>query len=233
MFWIFNLLVFQINLIKRFILDAKFKEDLASEYSGGISALIQELYIVKNYAEDNRNSVFILHPSKNSIKNRLSPLKWGKNSYYGESPMFDWESTLKHEGTFRRDHQFGSVMLSPVRDDGKPLDDLQRLIGMFLQYGMRETRKAIQLDNGEFAPQYNENIICIVCGSNKHYFEPSSTKKGSKYSFTCCECKHFSVYIYCYSCKNKLMKNGSYWTYHGTQPLNPTNVVCPVCDELL
>lgn len=45
----------------------------------------------------------------------------------------------------------------------------------------------------------------------------------------CEDCKHSFIYFYCWSCKNRLIKNGSYWSYHAFQALEPLDIQCPHC----
>jgi pyrethroid hydrolase len=220
--------------VHRFIMDAKFHENINEKKFGGISTVIDHMYnqseenmeknkkkLYRNYSKDKKNTVYILHPSKNSVPQKKTPQKWAKNSYYGELSMFDWDNNLPN-------HKYGGILLSPIRRSGNYLDDLQRLIGMFLQYGIEDNNK-IQDNNGKYDPIVREKIFCLVCGSDKYYGNTKETKNGIKYWITCCDCYHFTIYNYCAKCKNRLIKNGDYWTYHSTQVLDTTNIKCPAC----
>ncbi|MGE4502511.1 MAG: nuclease domain-containing protein [Thiomicrospira sp.] len=226
-------------ITKRLVLDAKFKDFFNTvEHS---SKVLKELYFDKDYQEQGKNSVFIIHPSQNSINPRKNPLNWAKSSTLGEVQIFDWESTtvkLQDQDFVNRTqhfHEFGSVYVSPTGDED-PLDNLQRLIGMFLQYSTedndlegkisKETEKAT-----EIVPE--GRLFCISCGSHEYGYEWKQTKNGWKLWITCKNCNHFSVYNYCGGCRTRLIKNGSHWTYHATEPLEPLNIRCPKCAGIL
>ncbi len=205
------------NPVHRLVMDAKFHEDINAKRFGGISTIINNLYNNKNYSEDNKNSVFILHPSKHAVPVKKTPQEWANNSYYGETQMFDWDKNAPN-------HKYGAILLSPMTRQGNYLDDLHRLIGMYLQYGMDDNSDANVNRLGK------EKIFCLVCGSDKQ--NPIGRDSHNKW-FTCEQCKHFTAYNYCGSCKNKLIKNGSYWTYHATKALEPANIKCPSCADVL
>ena len=195
----------------RFVLDAKFWEKLE------ISGIIDELYNQKNYSENSKNSVFILHPAKN-IK-----------SYYGECQKFDWDNKPPN-------HKYGAISLSPIQKDGKGsmyIKDLQKLIGMFLQYGMEDNQN-IKID-GKIDPYPKEKIFCMICGGNNCKIEHKKTKRGGgwKHWITCNDCSHMTIYSYCGNCKSRLVKNGTSWTYHKTDINEPINVKCPYCGDML
>jgi len=191
----------------RLVLDAKFYENINEQ--GGISSVIDLLYNKKNYAEDGNNGVYILHPAKASTPLTTTPQTWSENSYYGEDLVFSWDSVPP-------DHKYGAVLLSPIIHDGEYLDDLQRLMGMTLQY------------------LSHSKIFCIVCGSSNCHVDVRKTKSGyEKYFYTCNDCKHFFVNNYCANCLNRLWKHGSYWTYHATDASQPYNIQCPRCADLL
>lgn len=192
---------------RRFIMDAKFYENL------DISKVVNELYNVKNYAEGGNNSVFVLHPSKT------------QKSYYGEKRLFGWDSDFPN-------HRYGAIFLSPIQIRGNYLNDLQKLIGMFLQYGMEDNQNIGA--NDRIDPMPREKIFCVICGSFHTKIEQTKTMGGHyKYWITCKDCSHFSIYNFCGKCKNRLIKNGSYWTYHAMDILEPINVGCPYCGDTL
>jgi len=124
-------------------MDAKFREE--DKFPGEISNLMSELYFDKNYSEDSKNSVFILHPSINAISNRSNPQPWGKNSFYGESSVSDSLPDYPN-------HEYGAVLLSPFYEGyNSYLDDLQRLLGLYLQYNFE--------DNSESSMREDNRII--------------------------------------------------------------------------
>ena len=54
------------------------------------------------------------------------------------------------------------------------------------------------------------------------------TNRGS-ISLDCQECNHHFVYFYCWSCDNRLIKNGRYWNYHSSHATEPFDIKCPHC----
>ncbi|MBT7087986.1 hypothetical protein HN928_03385 [bacterium] len=162
-----------------------------------------------------------------------TPQDWGKNSYYGEDSLSEEED--------KPDHKYGAVLVSPFcKTYNSNLDDLDRLIGMFLQY-MIEENNLKQAKTNKIDTKPNGKVFCIVCGSCKCSLESQevgSKKMGKedrniKYMCKCDDCNHFFVINYCGSCKNRLWKHGIYWTYHKTHAFEPYNVQCPSCGTLL
>ena len=217
----------------RFIMDAKFYEET------DISSVVNQLYNQKDYSEQNQNKVFILHPSSKAVPKRKTPQEWSKHTYYGETVMFDeWDKDNKPP-----DHNYGAILLSPIKRQGATLDDLQRLIGMFLQYGLEDNKgdsffyEEEKKSNSapkvkKYNPMVKEKLFCIACGSDEYDHDYKPTPKGKKWWITCKHCSLFTVYSYCGSCQNRLIKNGQYWTYHATQALEPFNIKCPSCGEI-
>lgn len=239
---------------KRLVLDAKFYENIDTE--GGISKVINELYNFKskidchtndidylkkfkNYSDFFQNKVFILHPAPTAVPIVKTPQEWSEYTYLGETKMFDWDDQFP-------DHAYGGILLSPVENIGKVLDSLQMCIGMFLQYGIEENKLYEQPFNNWIMSQGNiskdsgfnpiplEKIFCTVCGNVDHECEVKNTYYGLKWQFTCSDCHHKTFYNYCVnkSCRNRLIKNGPYWTYHATQSMQPYNIKCPSCGEI-
>jgi pyrethroid hydrolase len=202
----------------RLVLDAKFYEQINAKKHGGISTVIKNLYSEKNYSEEKKNAVFVLHPSKQSIPKKKTPQTWAVNSFYGENQLFGWDEPLRNE----QNHMYGAVLLSPVMQS-RYLDDLQRLIGMFLQYGIEKNRGCRNK-----GADVNGTPFCLVCGSEKNL----SHKKNNSWN-TCAECGHFTAYNHCQKCGNRLIKHGEYWTYHATKALETFNIKCPSCANLL
>lgn len=209
------------------IMDAKFREDVK------IKDLIEELYHYKNYSQNNKNTVFILHPDANkSIHEKLTDKEWGNDAYYGEIQMFDY--TWDNDSF--PNHKYGSILLSPIRDEtknnyGNYLDNLQRLIGMAMQYQLEDNKK-IRIDN-ILNPKPKEKAFCLKCGSKDVQLESIPIgDRGIKYNCTCRICSHFYIYSYCQSCKTRLIKNGRYWSYHASQILQPFNIKCPHCNQI-
>jgi hypothetical protein len=207
---------------KRFVMDAKYYSQDLFQRQGGISNIIKTLYLDKNYSEDGRNSVFILHPAVNTIVDKVSPQSWGTNSFLGELEMFDWDSALRTEHY----HQYGAVCVNPVLRLSY-LDELQRLIGMFLQYGVEKN----QLDGKP--DDVNSFNFCLACGSHDLRLVEKSNANPRSSWYECNDCKHFTTYNHCFSCDTRLIKNGDYWTYHSQMPMQPLNIKCPACESLI
>jgi len=221
----------------RLVMDAKFYENINENHHGGISKVIKEMYEkndnkpkqYRDYSENNKNSVFILHPSENSVPKMKTPQSWAANSFYGENQMFVWDEYMRE----KYNHKYGAVLLSPMMS-GNYLDDLQRLIGMFLQYGIENNSLSLN-DKNEIDPDTKGIKFCLVCGSSDCTISKKHTlsNKGYKYWITCNQCHHFTTYSYCSGCRNRLIKHGQYWTYHATKALEPFNIKCPSCASLV
>lgn len=211
---------------KRLVIDAKF-QNFTQE---SLEKLVAQLYFpqvnnqsnydrnqsfnCKNYSEDFSNQVFIMHPKPRVISKPTSPLDWGKFCDYGQS------NAAKHK--------YGSIFVSPSLKHPHSADNLQRLLGMFLQ------------DNSQRVQGVNANwhdMYCMGCGNNnmdKMTFSYSQTQGGSdKWELKCDECAQLTIQSICYSCKNIIFKNGLKWTYHRTRAEQFTNVVCPECESFL
>ena len=210
---------FGTNKTHRLVMDAKFHEEV------NIEEQIDLLYHQKNYSEDNKNTVFILHPDANkSIKKKRTPKTWGYDAYYGEVKMFNfsWDKGNKPN------HKYGAILLSPMGRKGNFLDNLQRLIGMSMQYRMEDNKDCSD-------PEPKEKIFCLVCGDNNFFGnkQPTKNNKGYRYTLICKECKHPYMYNYCWSCKTRLIKNGRYWSYHSSKAIEEFNTECPECNAFL
>ena len=196
--------------ISRYVLDAKFKDTLSDN---SLASLIREMYSVKDYSEGEKNKVFILHASDSAITNRTSPLSWGGSTDYGQASC----------------HKYGGVYLSPSHKHGRTIDNLQRLIGLFLQES--NTYDKSELEESHHHP------FCVACGNsdkNRLTINAEKTKSGrDKWNVWCSDCNHLQVRSFCRSCRYPLNKNGYYWTYHRTRAEQPFNIVCPKCEEFL
>jgi len=225
---------FGTNKTHRLVMDAKFHEKV------DIKKQIDLLYHQKNYSENNKNTVFILHPDANkSVKKKRTPKEWGYDAYFGEVEMFNFEWDKDEKDKPRKpNHKYGAILLSPIGDRGNFLDNLQRLIGMVMQYNMENNEnilfKNLDLNKDIIDPQPKEKIFCLVCGSDKHTWNRKETNSHNGYSYqtTCLECNHLYIYNYCWNCKHRLIKNGYYWSYHSSEVLQPFNIRCPHCNEI-
>lgn len=199
---------------KRLVLDAKFRGNVSESH---IKALVNELYVDKDYSEQGRNAVFVVHPSPDVIVNRTSPLPWGRQCDYGQS------NGVKH--------RCGSIFVSPSLTHDRSVDNLQRLIGGFLQW------HNVLLQH----PFKNETVwhnqICIGCGNDSHEtlnIVCGKTEAGSKrWVISCQSCGLRTIQTVCVSCHGTLFKNGYKWTYHQTRAEQTSNIVCPACEKYL
>jgi hypothetical protein len=110
------------NEKRNIILDSKFKDFDISRNHSSIAKELLELIEEKDYSQNGKNSVFILHPSYNSIESSYTLQEWKYNSYYGGDMIFEWQTRSPQ-------HNIGAVMLRPHYKK-----DLHRLLGMILQY---------------------------------------------------------------------------------------------------
>ncbi|MCG9665947.1 hypothetical protein L1D26_23115 [Vibrio mediterranei] len=204
---------------KRVVLDAKFYSESFLNTRGGLKSVLHELAVQKDYSEDEKNAVFVLHPVLNALKEAggpISPQAWARVTYLGELGFLDWDKRMPP-------HHIGAVCLNPLISYQYG-DELHRLLGMLMQY---EAARPMSCDDVE---SYN---FCIACGSSSLHLVDHKQRNTSKVWYQCEECELFTVYNHCYSCNHRLIKNGEYWTYHATMPLQPTNIKCPQCETQL
>src|SRR5690606_17912373 len=155
------------------------------------------------------------------IDSRVTAQEWGKYSYLGEMES----------------HDKGAVFLNPI-DRNLYNDELQRLLGMFLQYKLEDSETTPNTDKTSAVP------ICIRCGSNHiinvpkshdYYDKEGNLRKRTERSvwMRCAECEQWQVYNHCSSKKHnrRLIKNGLYWSYHSARALELFNMKCPECGD--
>lgn len=214
---------------KRFVLDAKFYNKATFEKFGGLMGVADQLYNQKKYSESTDNPVFILHPCKTVLPERVTSQEWGKYSFLGELPM---------EGSEPINHQYGGVFLNPI-DRQLYADELQRLLGLFLQYKLEDPNTVGFERKGD---RTESKPFCIRCGSsNLRRVERSSgfyNREGKWVNRTyrsvwmqCNDCEQFISFNHCRNTNTRLIKNGFYWTYHSTRAIEPFNIKCPSCGE--
>lgn len=163
----------------------------------------------KDYKEGRKdNWVYVICPMENLVKNSTSGMVWSKKAYYGESRLIE-----QSNNEFPK-HRYGGIFLHPnVKIYSlNNIDNLQRLIGMFLQiHGWQK---------------------CIVCGS------ACEDEQNDKFKIRYCQnkqCKHECRITHCQSChKDIIYKNGHYWTYqqlklNDDNSINAYNIACPAC----
>ncbi|UJS22721.1 hypothetical protein [Thiothrix winogradskyi] len=147
---------------KRFVLDAKFYNKATFERFGGLIGIADQLYNKKNYRESTDNPVFIVHPCKTALPERVTSQDWGKYSFLGELPIGGGDPIK---------HQYGGIFLSPI-DRQLYTDELQRLLGLFLQYKLENSST---IDNERSDDRTVSKPFCIRCGSsNLRKIEKSS-----------------------------------------------------------
>lgn len=212
---------------KRFVLDAKFYDKATFERFGGLLGVADQLYNGKNYKESTNNPVFILHPCKTALTERVTSQKWGAYSFLGELPLGEGDPV---------DHQYGGIFLNPI-DRQLYADELQRLLGLFLQYKLEGSNTEEYSDDCTVSKPF-----CIRCGSSSlHKLEKSEgyfDKQGRWIPRTprsiwlqCNDCEQFISFNHCRSTNTRLIKNGPYWTYHSNRAVEPFNTKCPSCGE--
>jgi hypothetical protein len=81
-------------------------------------------------------------------------------------------------------------------------------------------------------PKPELDLICLSCGNTKVSIKQIS--RGSNRFHYVCQCENtncgHNVYIdYCWNCKTKLYKHGSYWDYHKTSMWSIFDIHCPNC----
>jgi hypothetical protein len=195
----------------RMVLDAKFRGSVSEQH---IDDLIDELYEGKDYSEGENNAVFIVHPVAEVTKARTSPLEWGSYCNYGQAGEID--------------HKKGAIYLSPSREHRNSLENLQRLLGMFLQ------NHTCILDDGLTGNVIWHNKCCISCGGDDLAISLGKTKGGNPINkIRCRSCRQMTIETQCVACTRPLFKNGMNWTYHRTRAEQTTNIVCPNCETFL
>jgi hypothetical protein len=199
------------NKVRRMVLDAKFRGNVNEQH---INNLITELYEGKNYSEDDKNSVFVIHPVAQITDARTSPLEWGRYCNYGQASQTN--------------HKKGAVYLSPSREHSYSIENLQRLVGMLLQ------NHTCILDDGNRRTDVWHNKCCISCGGQDLSIVLEATQGGNDVNkIRCNDCGQNTTETLCVACKRPLYKNGINWTYHRTRAEQTTNVVCPGCETFL
>ena len=207
---------------RSFVFDAKFYQDINDPKHGGISEVIKHLYFDKDYSEKGQNGVFVLHPSNDAVPVAINPQSWAQHSFLGEITMFDWDNAMREQ----QYHRYGAIKLSPI-DTVSYLDELQRLVGMCLQYGVENNK----LNKQHPITLTDSTEFCIQCGGTDLNYSQGNNDKV--WWATCNDCKHFTIYSYCSNseCRTRLIKNGDYWNYHSIEALKPINIQCPACSD--
>lgn len=192
---------------EKLILDSKFRGDV---YAEEIYKDVEEMYSGRNYSENNKNRVFVLHTSRaamiheNGESNALSPLQWGMTADYGGDKA----------------HTKGHIFLHT-----SSVENLQRLLGLYILEHCR-----IEYSQSEERITNISNILCIGCGSQDLKIEYDPTGAGNDaYQIKCKSCGLLMKKTICFRCGIPIFKIGPYWTYHLTKAGQISNVICPSC----
>lgn len=195
------------------VLDSKFKN-----YNYKKSIVYETVDITKKYG-GNKNYVFILHPCKDGTfedRNIKYTNHGGERIFYGEG---------EDQKIIFPFHKYGYIELKP-----NFTDTLKKLIAMSFEYLLEPSRNAKQ--DRIIDPKPKNEMFCISCGKENITMEHFSRGDNRHYYiYTCNEdsCGH-KIYIdYCWNCKTKLFKHGSYWDYHLESSWSIFDIRCPNC----
>jgi hypothetical protein len=196
------------------VLDSKFKN-----YNYKKSIIYETVDMTNKYG-GNKNYVFILHPCKDGTFNDRN-IKYtnhgGERIFYGEGEVQQIKFPF---------HEYGYIELKP-----NSTDTLKKLTAMSFEYLLEPTRNAKQ-DNRDINPRPENEMFCLNCGgTNITMTESLRGNNRRHFSCTCndTDCGH-NIYIdYCWNCKTKLFKHGSYWDYHLESTWSIFDIRCPNC----
>lgn len=216
---------------KRFVMDAKFYNRGTFERFGGLINVIKHLYYDKNYSENDQNPVFLIHPCFNALPARVTSQSWGKYSYLGEVNI-----NIEESEELYPNHCYGGILLNPI-DRELYNDELQRLIGLFLQYKLEDSNTRLNTNDKTVAVP-----ICIRCGSaHVEIIDKTNAYKNSQGEWVertprsvwtkCMECEQYQIFNHCRTTDTRLIKNGLYWSYHSARAIEPFNMKSPKCGE--
>jgi hypothetical protein len=122
-------------------------------------------------------------------------------------------------------HEYGYIELKP-----NLTDNLKKLLAMSFEYLIESSRNAKQ--ERSIDPKPENDLLCLNCGgTNITMIESLRANNRHFYSCTCngTDCGH-KIYIdYCWNCKTKLFKHGSYWDYHLESTWSIFDIRCPNC----
>jgi hypothetical protein len=199
----------KINLV----LDSKFKN---YNYK---KSIIEEIIKMTDKYRENSNYVFILHPCKDgSFKGRNI-----KYTNHGGERIFCGEGEVQE--TKYPFHEYGYIELKP-----NFTDTLKKLIAMSFEYLLESSRSAKRDSNID--PKPENDMFCLNCGGTD--ITITEFLRGTNRHFYSCTCNKINcghiIYIdYCWNCKAKLFKHGSYWDYHLESTWSIFDIRCPNC----
>jgi len=198
------------------VLDSKFKN-----YNYKKSIVYETVDMTNKYGS-NKNYVFILHPCKDGTfehRNIKYTNHGGERIFYGEGE----EQQIKFPF-----HEYGYIELKP-----NFTDTLKKLFAMSFEYLLEPSRIAEDKN-----PKPENEMFCINCGNDKFAIQEGSYRSGGKfYKYSCIAedinqakiCGHEVNISYCWNCKTKLFKHGSYWDYHLESTWSIFDIRCPNC----
>ena len=177
---------------------------------------LNEKYLSDNYF------VFILHPCNDLLKEG----KIVKMSNYGGDKVYFPEKT---EPVYPF-HKFGYAMIKPNQTD-----NLKKIIGMSFEYLLDKSHNA--KNEKVIDPIPESEMVCLNCGSENFTYKEKKINRWtmggvSAYYYPSCkcqDCEHEAHLDYCWNCRTKLFKHGSYWDYHRTSVWSMFDIHCPNC----
>lgn len=198
------------------VLDAKFR---TRWQHNELAEMLKLLVETKRYGQDGCR-VFILQPAQGAIRDRTSPLRWGRDCDYG------------HQHPTR--HARGSIQLAAdLARGGGSVTNLRRLIAMELQDMFPEPKaETICGPRGDVEVCAATSSFCISCGTTHNVSDviPGRTGRDNrKWYFGCTKCGAGTMQTHCFGCATAIRKNGLQMTYHLTVADQISNVVCQQC----
>ena len=123
-------------------------------------------------------------------------------------------------------HHYGYMEVKPHYTD-----NLKKVIAMGFEYLLEQCWNA-KLGDNQIDPKPKNEMFCINCGNSDLTITrvPRGTNRFH-YNYTCnnTECGHEVHLDYCWNCKTKLYKHGSYWDYHLESTWSIFDIQCPNC----
>jgi hypothetical protein len=198
------------------VMDAKFRTRWQHDE---LPEMLKLLVGTKRYDQDGCR-VFILQPARGAIRDRSSPLGWGRDCDYGHR--------------FPTRHAHGSIQLAAdLARGGGSITNLRRLIAMELQDVFPEPEaETIREPRGDVEVCAATSSFCINCGTTHDVSDVTPGRTGRdnrKWHFGCPKCGAGTIQTHCFGCATAIRKNGLHMTYHLTVADQISNVVCQQC----
>lgn len=198
------------------VMDAKFRTRWQHDE---LAEMLKLLVETKRYNQDGCR-VFILQPARGAIRDRSSPLGWGRDCDYG------------HRYPTR--HARGIIQLAAdLARGGGSVTNLRRLIAMELQDVFPEPEaETIRGPKGDVEVCTATSTFCISCGTAHDVEDVTPGRTGRdnrKWYFGCARCGAGTMHTRCFGCGTTIHKNGLQMTYHLTVADQISNVVCQQC----